>query len=162
MSITNELREFMAGADGYELWCPRHKAELTYIADRINTEHEHEIDRARKQYDATVAQRGWIRLPKDADGEYIHPKDMLTDGKKVYTVTNITFNQCGFIVYGYGDNSRNEWPIDEVSKLHHHHEQTVENVLREFALEIDPSADIAVTGAETIKKFAAKLQLKAQ
>lgn len=39
---------------------------------------------------------------------------------------------------------------------------TIESTLREFALEIDPSADIAVTGAETIKKFAAKLQLRSE
>lgn len=40
------------------------------------------------------------------------------------------------------------------------HVKKIEDVLAEFALEIDPSADIAVTGAETIKKFAAKLQLR--
>ena len=37
---------------------------------------------------------------------------------------------------------------------------TVEDLLEQFALEIDPGADISVTGAVSIKKFAAKLQLK--
>ena len=61
--ITDELRGFMAGADGYELWCPRHKAELTEIADRI---------------DAELVER-YVELPKDADGVPIHVRDKLRD-----------------------------------------------------------------------------------
>lgn len=60
MSITDELREFFDGADGYELWCPRHKRELMRIADNI---------------DAALAD--YIPLPKDANGETIHIGDEL-------------------------------------------------------------------------------------
>lgn len=38
MSVTDELREFYRRADGYELWCPRHRKELASIADRIDAE----------------------------------------------------------------------------------------------------------------------------
>ena len=38
MKALDELREFYQRADGYELWCPRHRRELAEIADRIEAE----------------------------------------------------------------------------------------------------------------------------
>ena len=132
MNITDELRAYIRGHS----W-----ESLTAIADRI---------------DAALRER-YIELPRDADGQYIHIGDMmecekLPNGNRVCGEVKAISNDC-------------VWLINVQYKIHakylrHHREPTIEDVLTEFALEIDPSADIAVTGAETIKKYAAKLQLK--
>ena len=51
VSITDELRGFMDGADGYELWCPRHKVELESIADRIDAAHRSALEKLAAQVD---------------------------------------------------------------------------------------------------------------
>ena len=125
MSITDELREFMAGADGYELWCPRHKNELTAIADRIDAEHERELCETGEDIVRDV-RREWVRLPLDTDGVPIRVGDVLTDGEYTFVVDELA---------AFGDGSwsiRNEdgnaWAACDVT---HHHEPTVEDVLRD-------------------------------
>ena len=117
--ITKELRDFMAGADGYELWCPRHKAELTEIADRIDAEHEAKVsywqgasykdgydegfasaDDWLGQHEDAMAEHGWVRLPKDVDGEYIQPCDIpyltkANDGKRLAFCPSLELRQDG-------------------------------------------------------------------
>lgn len=80
MSITDELREFVDGADGYELWCPRHKKELLAIADRIDAEHKKACDDAwdngyeadylgiekwLTEHPQVMEHHGWVRKNKE-------------------------------------------------------------------------------------------------
>lgn len=76
MSITDELREFMDGADGYELWCPRHKRELTAIADRIDAEHERVRQMKADEFmmpfinvtNPDGTREGWVLISRDGNG----------------------------------------------------------------------------------------------
>lgn len=135
MSITDELRD----------WAERWKSNILLdVADHI---------------DAALKER-YIELTKDMDDEYIHIGDEL-DGYGcpnggVYCKAII--NEV-MILVGTKDSDYTTWVMWDATEVRHH-KPTLEDVLAEFALEIDPSADIAVTGAETIKKYAAKLQLK--
>ena len=154
MSITDELRGFASNWDWLDRGSGATERKILTIADRIDAEHKREIDHACKQYDNAVAERGWIRLPKDANGEYIHIGDVM---ENIYGNVDVVE---GILSDRYLVLRDNDWISLRADWSHHHHKPTLEDVLAEFALEIDPSADIAVTGAETIKKFAAKLQLK--
>lgn len=153
MSITDELREFYQRADGYELWCPRHRRELAEIADRI---------------DAELAER-YMPLPVDANGVPIKVGDVLDPPRdcKDYVplmVTRLTY-----------DSYENEWFFDgeaggftgllgehmDVAGWTHHHEPTVEDVLREM---LQRSEDMrhgpkAFDPFELIDEYAAKLRL---
>lgn len=133
MSITDELR----------LWAKEHlsRSSILAIADRI---------------DAALAER-YVELPKDADGEYIHVGDVLTDDEYKFKV---------FELAAFGDGSwsiRNEdgnaWAACDVT---HHHEPTVEDVLREFASAYDRIGgedDEHQKYLNLIAEFAAKLRL---
>lgn len=95
MSITDELREWVSGAkpavvDG----CSISVGTMTYgckkallaIADRIDAAHYHVVmsamnDALYHANDENMAELGWVRLPKDADGVSIHVGDELADEK---------------------------------------------------------------------------------
>ena len=158
MSITDELREFMAGADGYELWCPRHKNELTAIADRIDAEHESAMYNMRREFEEWKHTQDtcYVKLPKDADGVPIRVGDVLTDGEYTFVVDELAT---------FGDGSwsiRNEdgdaWKARDVT---HHHKPTVEDVLQEFFEEVGDGLHTleAVDTQVIIAKYSAKLRL---
>ena len=122
VSITDELRGFMDGADGYELWCPRHKVELESIADRIDAAHRSALEKLASRLDES--EDGWVRLPVDADGVPIRVGDVLTHG----TVGCIRLTTKGWeIVVGYNGGSG----VFNPSAMNHR-APTVEDVLREF------------------------------
>ena len=170
MSITDELRESIKQT----CWAMTSKAKWFAIADRIDANHISEVDQTRSKAwnegfdegfasaddlstasEETMAKHGWIRGPLDADGIMWHEGDM---SDSVWGEIELIVRDVDGHWYIKGHDTTAQWV--RADSMRHHHEPTVEDVLREFALEIDPSADIAVTGAETIKKFAAKLQLK--
>ena len=190
MSITYELREFMNGADGYELWCPHHKKELLRIADRIDAEHEAKVaywqeasykdgydegfasaDDWLAQHEDAMAEHGWARLPRDADGVPIRVGEvvdvMLTDkftGHKNVVVTSVIFKRSAVLVTVDTDDG----PFTFMPKrICHHHAPTVEDVLREFvdqyafysAIEGDIHPDMNAQ-EEVLRQFAAKLRLR--
>ena len=102
-----------------------------------------------------VAER-YMELPLDADGVPIRVGDVLTDGEYKFKV---------FELAAFGDGSwsiRNEdgnaWAACDVT---HHHEPTVEDVLREFAEKIIDSQipNVHPTYEEAIAEYAAKLRL---
>lgn len=130
--ISDELREFIDEGDLY----PRHIAELRRIADLI----DHEM----------------VELPKDADGEYIHIGDVMEwcDSGETLTVEGI-----GSDVLFYIDGENAEWTAARNKR--HHHEPTVEDVLREFAEKVIDSQIPSVhpTYEEAITEYAAKLRL---
>ena len=139
MSITGELRKY---ARGYELTV-NHK--LLEIADNIDAEHERVLtivlaeqhdpltDNVKPMTDENMAEHGWVRLPKDADGEYIHVGDVMEvkhDTKKIpFTVSFIGDGAVAF--WADGELGLNSFNINTV--LLQHHRSTAEDVLREFA-----------------------------
>ena len=140
MSITDELRDYAEDWGWVGTGAEKAQDRIEAIADRI---------------DAELAER-YVELPKDADGEYIHVGDVLTDGEYTFRVDELA---------AFGDGSwsiRNEdgdaWEACDVT---HHHEPTVVDVLREFYV-------LAVRGKEAhsedvdegvLAKYAAKLRL---
>lgn len=110
--------------------------ELCDLADRIDSE--------------------MVELPKDADGEYIHIGDVMEwcDSGETLTVEGI-----GSDVLFYIDGENAEWTAARNKR--HHHEPTVEDVLREFAEKVIDSQIPSVhpTYEEAITEYAAKLRL---
>ena len=145
--ITDELREYALG------WEERNRVrrDLTAIADRIDAEHEDALLSARNagynagfdegfasaddwlaQHEDAMAEHGWIRLPKDADGEYIHIGDLmdskvdyLFDGKP-FTVRAIVLCEDGW--EASDGRFGNRYEPDSL----HHHAPIVEDVLTEL------------------------------
>ena len=147
MSITDELRLF--AADPYTGWVPTDKqqAELRAIADRIDAEHEKALAEQFKALtidmkpmtDENMAADGWIRLPKDADGETIHVGDAVTCGATVWTVTGLKFlcEGWGICCTVYNEHGGSGTSVYPPCDLHHYHAPTVEDVLREMRVELD-------------------------
>lgn len=180
MSITNELREFAPHLNIGKVALAGWKEALLAIADRIDAEYQKakdewvakggqswlhgyeecrlELVEGNEVIAASLEEAGWVKLPLDADGKVIHVGDMMdTEHFGTVEVEGFVHNAVAF----YNYSGQPAYICTSPANLcRHHYEPTLEDVLAEFALEIDPSADIAVTGAETIKKFAAKLQLR--
>ena len=167
MSITDELREIAAKTECANGRCEKlYRGDLEHIADRIDAEHERQCAESwMRGHDAwaaidrgdEMAEHGWIRLPKDADGEYIHVGDVLTDGEYKFKV---------FELAAFGDGSwsiRNEGGnAGAACDVTHHHEPTVDDVLREFASAYDRIGgedDEHQKYLNLIAEFAAKLRL---
>lgn len=104
-------------------------------------------------------EHGLVRMPTDADGVPIHVGDVLTDGEYTFRVDELA---------AFGDGSwsiRNEdgnaWAACDVT---HHHEPTVEDVLREFTDEVWNRCCEGATASdsgidELVAECAAKLRL---
>ena len=93
----------------------------------------------------------WVKLPVSADGKPIRVGDVMENSDGIrFVVKFMSLHDS-------------EWRINAAglrpSRLHHHHEPTVEDVLREFAIEIDPMADVDVIGAKVIAEYAKRLRL---
>lgn len=103
-------------------------------------------DAAERREDVTLWGVDYTALPVDADGEVIHIGDMMEwyQGGNVFTVTALHLVSREWEVWG--DDA--EYAPDE---CRHHHEPTVEDVLREFAYGLGvPVADsyVAATAAK--------------
>ena len=136
MSITDELRERIDD----EALLLSTRRELWNIADRIDAEHEKATAGCihydpERHYCAVHGdtEHGWVKLPVDADGVPIHVGD-----KMVFIDLNGNTSEP-FIVDGF--ESLDMWLVRyedghryTASPAHtrHHHELTVEDVLREF------------------------------
>lgn len=170
MSITDELREYTEKQIKWLDMTKVHYRKLFAIADRIDAEHERVVRERRRScvyydperhycscHDFDVS--GYVELPKDADGEPIRVGDVMDKGE----VTCI--RDCG---KGWEVVLNNLYTYDTPSL--HHHKPTVEDVLREFADEMNQNLGM-YTGevidadewrdadAKTVEKFAAKLRL---
>ena len=69
-----------------------------------------------------------VELPKDADGVPIHAGDVLTDGEYTFRVDELAAFGDGS--WSISNEDGNAWAACDVT---HHHEPTVEDVLRGFA-----------------------------
>lgn len=187
MSITDELRKYSKSSDG--VLYSAHQAILA-IADRIDAEHEAKVsywqgasykdgydegfasaDDWLAQHEDAIAEHGWIRLPKDADGETIYVGDEMCGygwpNGGVYCraiVNEVT------ILVGPQDGAYRGWLMWAANECRHHHAPTVEDVLREFAEAMNENMGMytgeAIDADEwrmaderTIAKYAAKLRL---
>ena len=158
MSITDELREVAAKTECANGRCEKlYRGDLEHIADRIDAEHQKCIDAMWEDAkshlsDESLTELGWIRLPKDADGEYIHVGDEMcgygwpNGGVYCRAIVNEVM-----ILVGPQDGAYRGWLMWAANECRHHHAPTVEDVLREFAYGLGvPVADsyIAATAAK--------------
>ena len=182
MRGTDELREYSKSSDG--VLYSAHQAILA-IADRIDAEHDKALNSVAGAYDSgynvgydegfasaddwlaqhedAMAQHGWVRLPKDADGEYIHIGDVMEwvrykddDPTIVRTVSGI-----GNGVFFAWSDEQGRYAQYEAHAYRHYHAPTVEDVLREFAEKVTDSQIPGVhpTYEEAIADYANRLTL---
>lgn len=183
MGITDELRGYIdshlyVGARCLGGW----KEVALLIADRIDAKYQKAMDEWKalngqmwlKGYSecrAEIAEgndaiahdleaNGWVRLPLDADGVPIHIGDYLHCDE-----TGRDFPCRGYCC-SVGKNGERQWTVEcsydaysgtseYVSARRCHHTSTVEDVLREFADEVQRCCDTQ----DTIAEFAARLRL---
>ena len=151
MSITDELRTWVTGANPAVVdGCSISVGTMTYgckkallaIADRIDAEHERAVmsamnDALYHANDESMAELGWVRLPKDADGVPFRIGDKVdSDHYEDGTVTGIQF----YKIYNGGIRTLiavrpDGWDVATwrtPDEYRHHHDPTVEDVLRGF------------------------------
>ena len=169
MSITDELRKSMNPCVSID-WLTIPRSQFESIADRIDEEHfDALVGRSEIGVQAVLSdpeQYGLVALPRDADGEVIHIGDVMEwidlDGETLMVkgVGNgmLFYTDCGSVKWTVARNKR------------HYHEPTVEDVLREFADEMNQNLGMYTGEAidadewrsadnKTIAEFAAKLRL---
>lgn len=146
MSITDELRKIAVKTECASGRCEKlYRGDLDHIADRID-------ERIEREY---------VKLPVDADGVPIHVGDVMWER------SGHTFEVASLMAFGGSDNwlvlsdARNFSSFREPHDLRHHHEPTVEDVLREFAEKITDSQipNVHPTYEEAIAEYASKLRL---
>lgn len=165
MSITDELREFMDRADGYELWCPRHKTELTAIDDRIDAEHQKAEDELKAKdgqswlhgyaecreelmeghpvIAASLEEAGWVKLPVSEDGDVLHIGELVDErlpfggyaAPAPIDTMELSRGASGYVWMVKLDAESRA--LINPKLLRHHHAPTVEDVLREFVERLD-------------------------
>ena len=115
--------------------------------------------------DAELAERGLVELPKDAHGEYIHAGDVLDGYGKTIEVVEMRYGRSGWVLISRDGNG-----YADTFAFAHHHEPTVEDVLREFADEMNQNLGMYTGEAidadewrdadnKTVAEYAAKLRL---
>ena len=132
MSITDELREWISTVVWLDDSVQHTHEKVLAIADRIDAEHERlmqeqpfTIDMV-PMTDERMAEHGWIRLPKDANGVPICVGDVLTDGEHTFVVDELAAFGGGS--WSIRNEDENAWKACDVT---HYHEPTVEDVLRD-------------------------------
>lgn len=157
MNITDELREWAGQHKGWHLF----DMQLNAIADRIDAEHESACGEAYSNGMKSIwlpNPTEYIRLPVDADGEYIHMDDVMEsrtgfDLFPQFEVRAMRYDGDGWeVIDRLGDRY-------EPLGLRHYHAPTVEDVLREM---LDAWGELPsnATNEAIIAEYAAKLQLK--
>ena len=102
--------------------------------------------------DTELAERGLVRLPVDADGEVIHIGDRVENNERVVRIVLTDGSWEPSVYVEKRPNVLCEYFCNEIS---HHHEPTVEDVLREFAYGLGVSvADSYVAAAATKLRLA--------
>ena len=163
MSITDELREYAHDC------CARIDDDIHAIADRIDAEHEQQCAESwMRGHDAwaaidrsdEMAEHGWIRLPKDADGEYIRVGDVMRLGSVERDLTVLGFGVPDASGHDYGvyvlDGDEYTWY--NAIFLRHYHAPTVEDVLREFALAVCKDDALTIRKG-VVEEYAKRLKL---
>ena len=161
MSITDELRKEAQGHLWY-LYTSEQAKHLLAIADRIDAEHEALINSYFDGVfsDEELAENGWVCLPKDADGEYIHIGDAMEwvryEDDDQTIVRKVSAVGAG-VFFAWSD-EQGRYAQYDAQAYRHHKQPTVEGVLREFVDEFNRD-DTELCDEEIIERFAAKLRL---
>lgn len=132
MSITKQLREYADKCDDQEY------TRLYVLADRIDAAHEKAMSEQFKSLtidmkpmtEENMAEGGWVRGPLDADGKIWRSGDMSDSNWGV--IERIAYEDGKWYIKGH-DTSAPWIPADSI---HHYHEPTIEETLREFAQEM--------------------------
>lgn len=146
MSVTNELRKWA------QVCGIKYDSKLYEIADNIDAAHRSALEKLAAQVDES--EDGWVRLPVDADGVPIRPGDELVifeTGEHVRAYDVELYDDGRWLVCD--DETMDSIHPDRLR----HRAKTVEDVLWEFAREIDADA-YGITDAK-VAEFAAKLRL---
>ena len=166
MSITDELRKEARGFGRYVYTAPQADC-LTAIADRIDAEHEAKVsywqeasykdgydegfasaDDWLAQHEDAMAEHGWYRS-LCADRKPMLLGDRMEWANGTFTIRELKFTEDGCTTW----DSEHGYTV-HANECRHHHEPTVEDVLREFAYGLGvPVADSYIAAS------AAKLRL---
>ena len=160
MSITDELREYALGWDEGN----RVRRDLTAIADRIDAEHESKVTMARGEAVTELGHKvvsEYVKLPVDADGEPIHVGDSIEIiGGEDGTAVAIELCEDGGWNVSMRPTGWDTPTLFAAESVRHHHEPTVEDVLREMLEKAVGYSDAHTTVAlNAIAEYAAKLRL---
>lgn len=174
MSITDELREYVNQTPVPKSRVLMEARErFNAIADRIDAEHQKACDDAwdngyeadylgiekwLTEHPQVMEHHGWIRLPKDADGEYIHVGDVLTDDAEFRSEGEVVRLMLEGEDWFVGFDRRAGWTEPSIHEWHHHHAPTVEEVLTEFGIDWEHESDCEDRAA-LLKEYASKLRL---
>lgn len=150
---------------------------INHLIDSIEKEvddmwHALTID-AKPMTDENMAESGWVRLPVDAEGEYIRIGDEMEGVDKYDSlkkvmgrVITVSFESDGIVdvaiqAWNSDGKSWHRAYLDPYASVYrHHHAPTVEDVLREFAdIVRKERVELATISEDTIAEFAAKLRL---
>ena len=146
-------------AEDFGAWCRRvrdaHERELAEQQDSLTVGMQ-------PMTEENMAEGGWVRGPLDADGKMWRSGDMSDSNWGV--IEGIAYEDGRWLVSGH-DTSAPWIPADSIR---HHHEPTVEDVLREacnayHSLLIEGMSDVAhdmPAPSEIIAEYSAKLQLR--
>lgn len=172
MSITDELREYTEEQIKWMDMTKVHYRKLFAIADRIDAEHEEALLNVHTDL---MDARGWVRWPKDADGEPLDEADFVEVIGEDYVTSIEWFALKGMEWYARlsahtefcADGSVDKiWMSDyvKVSELRRDKPTpTVEDVLREFADKYAFYKEVSIhpdlkAHEEVLRQYAAKLR----
>ena len=155
MEITNELRNSMTyditTAPSMMRTVSIDIVEFNDLCDAIDSVHanlEREYERLREQ-----DRDGWIELPKDKDGEYIHIGDMMkSPSGYVEMVEGILPDR--YLVIRDG-----KWFVCHADWGRHYHAPTVEDVLAEMFAKAIERGELTNGAERTIAEYAKRLTL---
>ena len=123
---------------------------------------DYDADGTTAQHDDAMAERGWVRLPLDAEGVPIHIGDVMEftydppQDQPLFEVSG--FGAGGTLFYA----ARGEVAprkTTNASVVRHHHALTVEDVLREFALACEDAGNAGHEVERIAAEYAARLRL---
>lgn len=120
MSITDELREYIEKQIKWLDMTKVHYRNLFAIADRIDAEHERQLEVLYRD----MSDAEYVKLPKDADGEYIFPGDVLDGYGKTIEVVELRYGRSGWVLISRDGNG-----YADTFAFVHHHEPTVDELL---------------------------------
>ena len=143
---------YSSGLPGVSVTNP---AEFKEWHGRVRRAHEREVREHTLEYDIDglsdreLAEHGLVRMAVDADGVPIRVGDTLDGYGKTIEVVEMRYGRGGWVLISRDGNG-----YADTFAFTHHHEPTVEDVLREFAYGLGvPVADSYVAAS------AAKLRL---
>jgi hypothetical protein len=163
MNITDELREWAEAAKVEDIVLTTYPAkhavhgiyeQLLAIADRIDEAHKHAIGYVDDRDPETMAENGWVRLPKDGNGEYVHVGDVMAYADNTNPMQVVALVPPSVFMVEDGPRF--------ADMCRHYHAPTVEDVLYEMCDRLDdPSGDdLSKTIEDFVAEYAAKLQLR--